>query len=99
MGTRDAIVKAADLPISIIIIGVGDEDFKEMEKLDCDGSFLRNSENILASRDIVQFVELKKFVNFKSINPIDERNKAALAQAVLAELPSQVCEWMSMFTK
>lgn len=49
-------MKAASLPMSIIIIGVGDEDFKEMEKLDCDGGFLKSSNGQFASRDIVQFV-------------------------------------------
>lgn len=29
--TIDAIIKASDFPISIIIVGVGGADFKEME--------------------------------------------------------------------
>ena len=29
--TKDAIVKASDLPLSILIVGVGGADFKEME--------------------------------------------------------------------
>ena len=39
--TKRAIVEASDLPISIIIIGVGDEDFSAMEDLDCDKGHLR----------------------------------------------------------
>lgn len=31
--TKDAIVNASDLPLSILIIGVGGSDFKEMEVL------------------------------------------------------------------
>jgi len=34
--TVDQIVKASDLPISIIIIGVGGADFEAMENLDGD---------------------------------------------------------------
>ena len=29
--TKDALVKASDLPLSILIVGVGGADFKEME--------------------------------------------------------------------
>ena len=35
--TFQAIIAASALPMSIIIIGVGDADFSEMEELDCDG--------------------------------------------------------------
>jgi len=31
--TKDALVKASDLPLSILIVGVGGADFKEMEVL------------------------------------------------------------------
>lgn len=34
--TRDAIVEASDLPMSIIIIGVGSADFSAMDRLDSD---------------------------------------------------------------
>ena len=29
--TKDALIKASDLPLSILIVGVGGADFKEME--------------------------------------------------------------------
>lgn len=29
--TKDALVKASDLPLSILIVGVGGADYKEME--------------------------------------------------------------------
>ena len=34
--TKSAIVSASELPMSVIIIGVGDEDFSAMEALDSD---------------------------------------------------------------
>lgn len=40
--TIDAIIAASDLPMSIIIVGVGNEDFKEMEFLDSDKQPLRS---------------------------------------------------------
>ncbi|KAJ0054025.1 hypothetical protein Pint_01288 [Pistacia integerrima] len=58
--TKDALVKASDLPLSILIVGVGGADFKEMEILDADkGERLESSSGRVASRDIVQFVPLK----------------------------------------
>jgi hypothetical protein len=34
--TIDQVVRASDLPVSIVIIGVGDADFSSMESLDAD---------------------------------------------------------------
>lgn len=34
--TKDAIVELSDYPISIIIIGIGEDDFEEMSLLDAD---------------------------------------------------------------
>ena len=46
---------ASDLPMSVIIVGVGNEDFSAMEQLDGDEQRL-SSGGRYASRDIVQFV-------------------------------------------
>jgi len=53
--TKEAIINASTLPMSIIIIGVGNEDFSAMEFLDSDGQVLRHNGRA-AVRDIVQFV-------------------------------------------
>lgn len=54
--TMDALVSAADTPMSVIIIGIGDEDFTIMEKFDSDEKLLKSRSKRRASRDIVQFV-------------------------------------------
>ena len=59
--TRDLIVEASHLPLSIIIVGIGNADFGMMEELDGDEIRLRNSKGEAAVRDIVQFVEFKNF--------------------------------------
>lgn len=90
--TRDAIVEASDLPMSIIIIGVGSADFSAMDRLDSDDGVGFCSFQLLwgtyaqAKRDIVQFVPFNKFNN----------NLPALAAAVLQELPDQVCQYYRM---
>ena len=42
--------------MSVIIVGVGAEDFSAMEYLDGDGQRLRDDRGRPAARDIVQFV-------------------------------------------
>uniref|UniRef100_A0A8C5B473 C2 domain-containing protein n=1 Tax=Gadus morhua TaxID=8049 RepID=A0A8C5B473_GADMO len=82
--TRHAIVAAAKLPMSVIIIGVGNADFAAMEFLDGDASVLRSHTGEEAARDIVQFVPFRDFRNAP---------KETLAKSVLAELPQQVTQY------
>lgn len=63
--TRDAIVQASNLPMSIIIVGVGNADFSDMQVLGGDDGVLRSARGEPALRDIVQFVP---FHNFKQVN-------------------------------
>lgn len=41
--TVDKIVECAELPLSVIIVGIGDQDFKNMEVLDGDDADLQHS--------------------------------------------------------
>ncbi|KAF3703377.1 Copine-3 [Channa argus] len=86
--TRSAIVNASQLPMSIIIVGVGGADFSAMEFLDGDDGILRSAAGEAAKRDIVQFVPFRQFQN---------AGAAALAQSVLAELPGQVTSFFNSF--
>lgn len=80
--TIDLLVKAAYLPLSVIIVGVGNEEFTDMRKLDSDNGSLRNSQGQTAARDLVQFVPIREYTD-----------KAHLAKEVLAELPKQLCDY------
>ncbi|KAG9333068.1 hypothetical protein JZ751_013536 [Albula glossodonta] len=86
--TSSAIVNASQLPMSIIIIGVGGADFSAMEFLDGDDGRLRAPTGETAVRDIVQFVPYRQFQNAPP---------QALAQCVLAELPQQVSSFFSLY--
>ncbi|XP_029001593.1 copine-3-like [Betta splendens] len=86
--TRNAIVNASRLPMSIIIVGVGGADFDAMEFLDGDDGVLHSATGEAAMRDIVQFVPFRQFQN---------AGTAALAQSVLAELPEQVASFFNLF--
>uniref|UniRef100_A0A8C2AUC3 Copine IVa n=1 Tax=Cyprinus carpio TaxID=7962 RepID=A0A8C2AUC3_CYPCA len=63
--TREAIVHASHLPMSVIIVGVGNADFTDMEMLDGDDGILRSPKGEPVLRDIVQFVP---FRNFKHVS-------------------------------
>ncbi|XP_077862826.1 copine-3-like [Saccoglossus kowalevskii] len=82
--TREAIVHASNLPMSVIIIGVGNANFSDMKVLDGDDGVLRTVRGEKVARDIVQFVP---FRDFQSASP------AALAKSVLAEVPKQVVDY------
>lgn len=77
--TIDWVVEGSYLPLSIIIIGIGDADFSLMEQLDSDDQLLRGSKKT-AARDIVQFVPFNQYKG----QPED------LAAAVIEELPNQI---------
>ena len=81
--TIDALVYASVLPLSVIIVGIGNEDFKKMEVLDGDHVPLVSSNGNKRMRDLVQFVAFSKYNN-------DEK---ALASEVLAEIPKQIVEY------
>jgi len=85
--SKRSIIRASSLPMSIIIIGVGEENFSSMEELDCDESLLKSG-SLVALRDIVQFVELRKFVTKNGWH------KEHLAREVLAEIPGQLLSYM-----
>lgn len=56
--TIDLLVANCNLPLSIIIVGVGNADFGMMEQLDGDNGLYDGRGN-RAARDIVQFVPFR----------------------------------------
>jgi len=56
--TIDLAIKAANLPLSIIIVGVGNADFSKMNQLDGDNG-LFGSGGKKCPRDIIQFVPFR----------------------------------------
>jgi len=83
--TIDTIVKYNDRPLSIVIVGVGPADFKNMDILDADDDPLRSLSGAVAKRDIVQFVP---FRDFKNAPP------SVLAKETLEEIPGQLLSYM-----
>ena len=81
--TIDVLVNASLYPLSVIIVGIGDADFKKMDILDGDTDPLISTDRKVRLRDLVQFVPFSRFQN-------DEQK---LAMEVLAEIPRQMIEY------
>ncbi|ESO91350.1 hypothetical protein LOTGIDRAFT_228802 [Lottia gigantea] len=90
--TKEAIVKCSALPMSIIIVGVGDAEFDAMDELDSDNDRLSYRGNY-AERDIVQFVPFRDFIGGRYGNDMN-LSKGYLAKEILAEVPEQVVQYM-----
>lgn len=76
--TIDQIVKGSNFPLGIIIVGVGDADFSNMDVLDADDAPLySNAFRQYAAADIVQFVPFNDF----------KHNPHMLAKETLNEIP------------
>ncbi|XP_043932415.1 copine-8-like [Protopterus annectens] len=88
--TKEAIVNAAKLPMSIIIVGVGQAEFDAMVELDGDDIRI-SSRGKLAERDIVQFVPFRDYIDRTGNHVL---SMARLAKDVLAEIPDQFISYM-----
>ena len=84
--TINELVNGSFLPLSVIIIGIGNADFSAMNVLDADENPLVSSQGIRAARDLVQFVPFNRF----------EADPQRLAQEVLAEIPRQIIQYYEM---
>lgn len=80
----DTICAAVDLPLSIVIVGVGEPEFPLLDELDGDDVRLCSSRGIPAARDIVQVVHFRRHRD----------NPTALARETLAEIPAQLVSYM-----
>ncbi|KAM3142687.1 hypothetical protein pb186bvf_005071 [Paramecium bursaria] len=85
---EELIEQASFLPISIIIVGVGNDSFDMMRKLDGDDFFPEGVSFYSGRRDLVQFVPFLQFPN-----------PQLLAKELLHELPDQLTTYMELIGK
>ena len=84
--TIDQIVIGSFLPLSIIIIGIGDNDFENMDTLDGNDDPLISTDGIKRQRDIV------KFVRFEDCRNDPEK----ISEELLDEVPRQIIDFYTM---
>lgn len=80
--TMEQLIRASRLPISVVILGVGDADWTDMTLLDADDE--ESPLHALVERDIVQFVPFRSYRNTPEV----------LASKVLEEIPGQLLGFM-----
>lgn len=81
----DTVIQASRLPISIIIIGIGQASFAKMQCLDGNQGLV-NSKGEKWERDMVSFLEFKKQIS----------DFVSFSKQVLSSLPSQIAEFYSI---
>ena len=84
--TIDWVVRGSNAPLSLVIVGVGNENFANMDVLDADDEPLVDSRGRKMTRDIVQFVPFKQF----SYSPYE------LTKEVLAEIPREIVNFFKI---
>lgn len=85
--TIDVLVSMGRLPVSLLIVGVGDADFSLMEKLDGDKQPLVSSvTSEKLERDFVQFVRYRDY---------HELGEQAFLTACVDELPDQLSKFLA----
>ena len=83
--TIKSIVKSSSHPLSIIIAGVGNEDFRSMKAFRSKRGWLTDGDGNKAVREIFQFILFTKFEDAATVD---------LPAKVLIEIPKQVAEFM-----
>ncbi|KAJ6252864.1 copine-8 [Anaeramoeba flamelloides] len=90
--SKEIVLAARDLPIAIVIVGIGDADFSKMDRLDGDDVRISYQDEE-AKRDIVQFVPLRDFTKNGNLD------MEGLTMATLEELPDQIVEYFKFSNK
>ena len=84
--TIELLIDCAELPISVIIIGIGKANFKDMIILDGDEFPLTDHNGRVTKRDLVQFVMYDQF----------KGGNQELSDEVLKEIPRQIEEYYAL---
>eukprot|EP00177_Eucheuma_denticulatum_P001144 GFKZ01002065.1.p1 GENE.GFKZ01002065.1~~GFKZ01002065.1.p1 ORF type:complete len:647 (-),score=81.99 GFKZ01002065.1:1458-3398(-) len=77
------LIKLSALPLSIVVIGLGTDDFSKMQELDSSNGVLRRGAEF-ALREFVQFVPFQEF----------RGDLSSLAEKVLGGIPDQVISYI-----
>ena len=82
------------LPLSIIIVGIGQADFSIMKPLDDGEKTSIDNNGRVIKRDFIKFVEYEEFKN-----RLYSGNNNELSEEILGEIPRQIEDYYSIFGK
>lgn len=86
--TLDWMVKASNLPLSILILGIGDADFSEF------GIFTKDTRKLIGSN--LEHIK-RDFVNFMKFDgKAVRKNPAQFVEKIFSALPTQIIEYYEM---
>lgn len=91
-GTRRALIRASALPVSVVLVGIGDSYFPNLVAYDADKQPMQTSERVSAMRDCVQFVRFNDYLAEEG-----KVNKRKLSDDILKEIPVQVEGFLGMY--
>ena len=83
---KKTLIKNSEKPFSVIVVGVGKEDFSNMFQLGGDDNVLEDKNGTKCNRDICQFVRYKDF-----------KNPLRLREKVLMILPNQIEQYYRIY--
>ncbi len=81
--TINNIVKSSFLPISIIIVGIGNGDFGYIDSFDENEEILINSNHLKCNRNNIKFIHFNNYL----------KNENKLNEEILKEIPKQIIEY------
>ena len=85
----DSIIESSKLPLSIVIIGIGDDVTKDVKRLNGENGKLRNYKGEVLEKDIVQYVHFNDF----------NENIDKLTQEVFRYIPQQIKDYFQNIDK
>ena len=85
----DSIIESSKLPLSIVIIGIGDDVTEDMKRLNGENGKLRNYKGEVLEKDIVQYVHFNDF----------NENIDKLTQEVFRYIPQQIKDYFQNIDK
>lgn len=88
--TVDKIIEASNLPLSIVIVCLGDGDFTQIKKLDQDEVPLQSEKKGICKRDMIDVINFKDYIT-EQRTPLTEVH---LARKTFAEIPAQFVRYM-----
>ena len=79
---KEVMVELSHMPLSVVIVGIGPGNFKDMSALDSDAELISTDKGAIAERDIVQFGNFSRATDLRTF-----------VMDVVSEVPQQMSDY------